>query len=564
MGTKQPGWDSEVDILVVGSGAGALTAAVVAADARAQVAIIEKSALFGGTSATSGGVLWIPNSPIADPALHQDSPEEAMTYITALTEGTVPEDRIRAFVDNAPRMLAYMIENTEVRYTAIPYTDYHAELPGGKLGYRSHEATPLDGRLLGRDLVNLRPTHISQMLFGRMSWTSSEASPMIARSKGWIGKLFKVVGRYYLDIGERTRSSRSRYLVCGNALVARLKLSLDKRDVAIQRSTRLISLISEGGAVIGAEVDHDGRRQRIRARRGVILGAGGFERNPRLRAQHLTRTANPEWSGAQPNNTGDALAAAEAVGAATTRMGSAWWAPTIKVPGEESARPLFFERSLPGSIIVNQVGRRYMNEAASYHIVGREMMEKNLPDAPTSPSWVLFDARFHWRYPMGPMMPMIPDFLHPKAVRKMLVKAHDWDDMADKLDIDRAILGETIARFNANAHNGIDPDFGRGHQPYDRFYGDPKVTPNPNLLPLERAPFYALPIYPGDIGTNGGLVTDANAQVLDADGAPIAGLYAIGNTAASVMGPSYPGAGATIGPAMTFGFVAARHAMRVN
>jgi 3-oxosteroid 1-dehydrogenase len=402
------------------------------------------------------------------------------------------------------------------------------------------------------------------MLFGRMSWTSSEASPMIARSKGWIGKLLKVTGRYYLDIGERMRSSRSRYLVCGNALVARLKLSLDKRDVAIQRSTRLISLISQGGAVIGAEVEHDGRRHRIRARRGVILGAGGFERNPRLRAQHLTRTANTEWSGAQPNNTGDALAAAQAVGAATARLGSAWWAPTIKVPGEESARPLFFERSLPGSIIINQIGRRFMNEAASYHIVGREMMEKNLPDAPTSPSWVLFDARFHWRYPMGPMMPMIPDFLHPKAVRQMLVKARNWDEMADKLGIERAVLRDTITRFNANAREGVDPDYGRGHQPYDRFYGDPKVTPNPNLLPLERAPFYALPIYPGDIGTNGGLVTDENAQVLDTDGIPIGGLYAIGNTAASVMGPSYPGAGATIGPAMTFGFVAARHAMRVN
>jgi 3-oxosteroid 1-dehydrogenase len=225
---------------------------------------------------------------------------------------------------------------------------------------------------------------------------------------------------------------------------------------------------------------------------------------------------------------------------------------------------LFFERSLPGSIIINQIGRRFMNEAASYHIVGREMMEKNLPDAPTSPSWVLFDARFHWRYPMGPMMPMIPDFLHPKAVRQMLVKARNWDEMADKLGIERAVLRDTITRFNANAREGVDPDYGRGHQPYDRFYGDPKVTPNPNLLPLERAPFYALPIYPGDIGTNGGLVTDENAQVLDTDGIPIGGLYAIGNTAASVMGPSYPGAGATIGPAMTFGFVAARHAMRVN
>ena len=561
---ETPGWDSEVDVLIVGSGAGALTAAVIAADAHAEVAVIEKGALFGGTSATSGGVIWIPNSPLADPKLHQDSPEEAFTYIAALTEGQVPEARIRAFVDNAPKMLAYMTAHSEVRYTAIPYTDYHAELPGGKHGYRSHEATPIDGRRLGRDLVHLRPTHVSQLLFGRMSWTSSEASPMITRSKGWVGKLLNVVGRYYLDLGERMRSSRSRYLVCGNALLARLKLSLDARGVAIQRSTRLIELVREGEAVTGAVIEQDGKRLRVRARRAVILAAGGFERNPELRARHLGRTVNPEWSGAQPNNTGDALLAAEAVGAATARLGSAWWAPTIKVPGEESARPLFFERSLPGSIIVNQVGRRYMNEAASYHIVGRDMMENNTPAAPTSPSWVLFDQRFHWRYPMGPMMPMIPDFLHPKPVRDILVKARSWDEMADRLGIDRAVLNETITRFNANARAGQDPEFGRGHQPYDRFYGDPKVTPNPNLLPLEQAPFYALPIFPGDIGTNGGLVTDANAQVLDTDGQPIRGLYAIGNTAASVMGPSYPGAGATIGPAMTFGFIAARHAMGVN
>jgi 3-oxosteroid 1-dehydrogenase len=283
-----------------------------------------------------------------------------------------------------------------------------------------------------------------------------------------------------------------------------------------------------------------------------------------LRARHLTRTTNPDWSGGQPNNTGDALRAAVAIGAATERMGSAWWAPTIEVPGMESAWPLFYERSLPGSIIVNQIGRRFMNEAASYHVVGREMMENNRPEASTSPSWILFDRRFRWRYPMGPVMPMIPLFLHPRAVRSILVTARTWDDMADKLRIDRAVLRDTIAAFNGNARRGVDPEFARGHQPYDRFYGDPKVTPNPNLLPLEHPPYYALPIYPGDIGTNGGLVTDPDGRVLDVNGDPIDGLYAVGNISASVMGPSYPGAGATIGPAMTFGFLAARHAMGAN
>jgi 3-oxosteroid 1-dehydrogenase len=461
-------------------------------------------------------------------------------------------------------MLAYMVDRTEVRYKAIPYTDYHAELPGGKLGYRSHEPAPFDGRLLGRDLDHLRQTHASAMLFGRMSWTSSEASPMIARSKGWVGKLVQVVGRYYLDIGGRIHSPRSRFLAGGCALLARLKLSLDKRGVSIQRSHRLVELVRENGRVLGAVVEHKAMRKRVGVQRAVILAAGGFERDPELRARHLTRTTNPDWSGGQPNNTGDALRAAVAIGAATERMGSAWWAPTIEVPGMESAWPLFYERSLPGSIIVNQIGRRFMNEAASYHVVGREMMENNRPEASTSPSWILFDRRFRWRYPMGPVMPMIPLFLHPRAVRSILVTARTWDDMADKLRIDRAVLRDTIAAFNGNARRGVDPEFARGHQPYDRFYGDPKVTPNPNLLPLEHPPYYALPIYPGDIGTNGGLVTDPDGRVLDVNGDPIDGLYAVGNISASVMGPSYPGAGATIGPAMTFGFLAARHAMGAN
>jgi 3-oxosteroid 1-dehydrogenase len=557
-------WDFETDILVVGSGGGALTAAIVAADAKAEVMIIEKSAFYGGTTATSGGVVWIPNTPLADKTLLQDSVEEALAYIGALSEGLVPEDQIRSFVENGPKMLDYMTSKTEVRYRSIPYTDYHAELPGGKLGYRSHMPIPINGRVLGDGLEQLRPNHPSSMLFGDISWTAEEAGPLLARSKGWVGVLLRVLFRYYSDIGQRRKSRRSRFLVGGNALVARLKLSLDQRNVAIRRNTRLIELLREGQTLIGAVVESAQGRQRIRARRGIILGAGGFERNPQLRAQHLERSVNPEWSGAQPNNTGDALAAATAVGAKAIRLGSAWWAPTVRVPGRESAWPLFYERSLPGSIIVNAIGQRYLNEAASYHIVGREMMENNRPEAPTSPSWILFDARFRWRYPMGPVMPMLPDWVHSRAVRNILVRARSWEEMAGRLQIAPLVLRATLDRFNANARNGEDPDFGRGHNAYDRYYGDPAVTPNPNLLPLETAPFFALPIYPGDIGTNGGLATDGLARVLDQNGQPLLGLYAIGNTAASVMGPSYPGAGATIGPAMTFGFVAARHAAGVN
>lgn len=553
-------WDRYTDVLVVGSGGGGLTAAIVAADSGAKVMVIEKSKLFGGSTATSGGVIWIPNSNLADPALHQDSAEEALSYIGALTEGLVPAEQIRAFVENAPAMLDYMTKATDVRYVSIPYTDYHAELPGGKLGYRSHMPISLDGRVLGDDLEHLRRNHPSSMLFGKISWTAEEAGPLLARAKGWWRILLRLLARYYLDIGQRLRSPRDRFLVGGNALIARLKMSLDKRGVAIERNTRLVSLIRDGEAVVGAAVSVDGQLLNVKISKGVILGAGGFERSAELRGQNLTRSANPDWSGGQPNNTGDALMAAVAIGAKAIRLESAWWAPTIRVPGRESAWPLFFERSLPGSIIINAVGRRYLNEAASYHVVGRQMMELNLPETPTSPSWILFDARFRWRYPMGPLMPMIPNWMHSKAVRDILVCTHSLDEMAERLNIDPRLLRETVENFNHHARQGKDPDFHRGNNPYDRFYGDPKVQPNPNLLPLERAPFYALPICPGDIGTNGGLATNGDAQVLDMEGNAIPGLYAIGNTSASVMGPSYPGAGATIGPAMTFGYLAGRHA----
>ncbi|HEY3657380.1 MAG TPA: FAD-binding protein [Steroidobacteraceae bacterium] len=552
--------EQETEVLIVGSGAGALTAAIVAADHGSRVMIIEKSQFFGGTAATSGGVVWVPNSGLASDPNHRDSAEEAFSYIKALTSDEVPDELIRAYVTHAPLMLAYVNAHTGVNLAAIPYTDYHAEIPGGKLGYRSHQPASLDGRKLGEELDHLRPTHVSSLLFGRMSWTSTEAALLITRTKGWGRALLGIFRRHCLDVRQRLRSPRDRYLAGGNALIGWLKLALDARDISIHRRVRLIDLICEGRAVVGAIVEENGERRRILAKRGVVLAAGGFERSPTLRRQYMQQSPDPEWSASQPNNTGDALLAAQNIGAKCDRLGSAWWAPTIRLPEEESARPLFFERALPGSIIINQAGRRYMNEAASYHLVGRWMMERNRYEAPTAPSYVLFDQKFRWRYPMGPVIPILPNFLHSKAVRKILVKAQSWQEMAQKLGVSPSVLVSEIGRFNEDAKRGQDPQFGRGHQAYDRYYGDPKVTPNPNLAALDQAPFYALPINPGDIGSNGGLVINENAQVMHADGEAIAGLYATGNITASVMGASYPGAGATLGPAMTFGYLAALHA----
>ena len=556
-------WDLETDILVVGSGAGALTAAVTAADNHAAVLVIEKSDQFGGTSATSGGGVWIPASHAARAAGAQDTPEEGFEYIKSLTGNTVDDTRIWSFVRQGPAMLEYLERTTSLQFVSVPYTDYHAELPGGKHGYRTHECKPIHADTLGEDFARMRPPHPGTMLFGVVPWTMYESAPMITQAPGWRKTLAKVLWRYVSDVPQRLRSSRSRFLVFGNALVGQLKQALDRKGGKLLLNTALVSLLHDGERVYGAIATQNGKTLRIRARQGIILGAGGFERNGALRTKYLPHPTSPDWSGSQQNNTGDALVAAQAIDIATDLLDEAWWAPVIKVPDEPRARPLFYERALPGCIMVNQAGQRYMNEAASYHMAGKRMLEADAPGAGTAPSWIIFDQRFRSLYPMGPIMP-VPDFLLRRGVRSMLIKADTLEALATKLNIPAGALTATVQRFNTNAQRGEDPDFGRGHQAYDRYYGDPKVKPNPNLYPLLKAPFYAMPVNPGDIGTKGGIRTDANAQALNTAGQPVPGLYAIGNTAASVMGGSYPGAGATLGPAMTFGYVAARHALRVN
>ena len=561
----QPHWDHACDVLVVGSGAGGLTAAVVAADNHADVLVIEKGARFGGTSATSGGVLWIPASHLAEAAGAQDSVEEAYNYVKDVAGPEASDELVRTYVTRAREMLRYMIERTDVRYSAIPYPDYQSHRPGGKLGWRNHDAEPLDGRLLGADLERLERTHPANMLFGKYVWNTAEASKLITRSPGWVKAMASTLWRYYSDVGQRLKSSRSRYLTGGNALIGRLKLSLDKRRVPLWMETRLVSLVREdGGRVSGAIVERAGKRIAIGARRGVVLAAGGFERSAALRAKYLAGSPNPDWSGSQSNNTGDTLVAAMEIGADTARLDSAWRAPALHVPGEDRARPIFLERSLPGAIIVNQAGKRYFNESVDYHLAGQAMIDNDRPGAGTSPSFVIFDALFKWRYPMGPVMPMLPIWTLPKAVRSIVVRGRTIAELARKLSIDPAALEATVARFNAQAQAGVDDDFHRGETPYDLLFGDPRIKKNPTLMALERAPYYAVRIYPGDIGTNGGLVTDSNGAVRDTSGVPIPGLYATGNVAASPMARSYPGGGSTLGPAMTFGYLAARHAMGAN
>jgi 3-oxosteroid 1-dehydrogenase len=557
-------WDESVDILVVGSGAGALTAALRAALSGASVLVIEKSDLWGGSSATSGGGIWIPDSHLAQQAGITDSIDAAFSYVRALSADNVPDTNISAFVQSAARMLRWLEDNTPVRYLSIPYTDYHAELPGGKAeGFRTHLPKPMDGRLLGDAVQTLRPASPAASLFGRINWDFTETNLLLHRPKGWSRTLLKMLARYYLDFGQRLRSSKDRYLTLGNALIGGLRIATDRAGVAIWLNAPLTELVRENGAVTGAIVSRNGNGVRVAAKRAVILAAGGFEQNPQMRKQYL-KVADPVLSGGQVNNTGDAIRVAMEIGAATMNMDSVWWAPVFSLPGEDRGRLSTIERALPGGIIVNQAGQRFMNEAASYHLAGMRMSEADAPGRGTNPSFMIFDATFRHRYPVGPLLPLLPDWLQARKVRSVMTKAPTIVGLAAKIGVPADTLEKTVRIFNELARRGEDPEFHRGEAAYDRFYGDPRATPNPCLAPIETPPFYAFPIHPGDIGTNGGLATDEHARVLDSNGAVIAGLYAVGNTAASVMGRSYPGAGSTLGPAMTFGYLAAGHATGAN
>jgi 3-oxosteroid 1-dehydrogenase len=558
-------WDQEVDILVVGSGAGGLLSALVAAEKGASVLVIEKEALWGGTSATSGAGIWIPASDQAREAGFDDKPEDAFTYVRALSADNVPDANIRAYVENAAPMLRWMGEHTKLTYCAFPYPDYHAENPGGSpTGFRTHMPLPIDGKALGSDVETLRFASPAASLFGYLNWHFDETYMLLFRQKGWWWHLTKSLARYWFDWPFRFRSRKDRRLTLGNALTGGLRLALNDRKVPIWLETPMLELVEEEGRVSGAVVSRKGKTLRIAARKAVILAAGGFDKNQEMRNEHAPLYKAALYSGGTSGNTGDSIRAGQLVGADTMNMQSAWAAPVFYLPGEDRGRLSTIERALPGCIMVNQSGERYLNEAASYHIVGQQMARREAEYGDASPSWFVFDHRFRHKYPVGPLLPLLPDWAQNGIVKSILKKGRTIAELAEVMNVDPARLAATVERFNAHAAKGEDPDFHRGKAAYDKMYGDPSVTPNPSLKPIEEGPFYAMPIYPGDIGTNGGLRTDERARVVDETGSPIGGLYAIGNNAASAMGESYPGAGVTIGPALTFGYLAARDALGVN
>ena len=549
----------EYDVLVVGSGAGALTAAITAHDNGGNVLVVEKSDMYGGTSATSGGGIWIPCNHLMEVHGETDTPEAALEYLKACVGDKVSDSRLMSYVKNAPKMLKDLEDKSDVKFVSTPYADYLTEKPGSKDGWRTLDPLPMSATKLGKEFLNMRPPH-PQTIFGGFTITVNEAKKIITRSKGWKWIMAKLMISYRLDIPMRMKSKRHRRLCLGNSLVGRCLTSVFKREIPIWRSTSLKSLVEKNGKVTGAIVTKNGEDILITTKRGVILAAGGFEHNSDLRKANLPGPTDTSWSATPGQNTGDAHIAAQAVGANLTLMDAAWWGPSVRLPRDDRSRILFAERALPGIYIVNENGKRYLNEAASYDEVGRQLQ------AHPKTSWVIFDRRAREKYGIGPLYPTAvhPDSKWNSSIKAIVKKSDTIEGLASLMGVDESGLIDTVKKVAKYSKTGVDEDFGSGSTSYDKYYGDPSVSPNPCLAPLSKAPFYAFPVYPGDIGTKGGVDVDINAQALNKKGRPILGLYATGNTASSVMGYTYPGAGSTIGPAMTFGYVAAKHAMGAN
>ena len=552
-------WDYTTDVLVVGSGGGGMVAALVAKDKGCDAIIIEKGTVYGGSTAMSGGAIWAPNNHFMKEAGVSDSPEGALAYLKAITGGKVAEERLRAYVDTVAEMARYLEENSHSRYRIIPgYADFYPDIEGGRVdGGRIIEPVPFNGRKLGRMRGQMRRLHPQVLVFGRIMVSLSDASVMMDTSMRGRRATFKILGSYFLN-PLRLLSGTDTRLTMGNAAIGRLRLSLADRGIPLWLNTSATRLVVDDGRVVGVEAQRDGQRARIRASKGVILAAGGFPRSREMREKYQRPPITDTWTVACPQNTGDAIRMGQEVGAALKFMDQAWWLPTSLVPGGDMPQMILVERSLPGSMIVNTRGERFVNEAAPFTDVVRAQYANHSETGGAIPAFLIVDARFRKKYPLSPML---PGFTPKKYIDNGYVKiGNTLEELAGKCGIDPQGLVDEVEKLNRYAAAGEDIDFKKGDSVIDRYFGDPAVSPNPCLGPIDTPPYYAIELWPGDIGTSGGLDADAHARVLREDGSPIDGLYATGNCAAAVTGNAYPGAGATIGASMVFGYIAARHA----
>jgi 3-oxosteroid 1-dehydrogenase len=551
----------EYDVVVVGSGAAGMVAALTAAHQGLSTVLVEKAAHYGGSTARSGGGVWIPNNEVLKQAGVTDTREAARTYLHAIIGDVVEPERIDVYLDRAPEMLSFVLANTPLKMCWVPgYSDYYPEMPGGRAGGRSIEPRPFDAKRLGPDMAELEPPYgkvplnvvVMQQDYVRLNQLKRHPRGVV-RS---------------LKVGARTMwaQARGKNLVgMGRALIAPMRIGLREAGVPVLLNTALSDLYVEDGAVRGVHVrdttgPESAEPQLIRARRGVILGCGGFEHNEQMRVKYQRAPITTDWTVGAKANTGDGIEAAEKLGAALELMEDAWWGPTVPLVGA----PWFAlsERNSPGSIIVNLAGKRFMNESMPYveavhHMYGGEHGQGAGPGE-NVPAWLVFDQQYRDRYIFAGLQPgqRIPRKWLESGV---IVEAPTLGELATKTGLPAAELAATVQRFNGFARSGVDSDFHRGESAYDRYYGDPTNKPNPNLGEISHPPYYAAKLVPGDLGTKGGIRTDVHGRALRDDGSIIGGLYAAGNVSAPVMGHTYPGPGGTIGPAMAFGYLAALH-----
>ncbi|UUW88258.1 3-oxosteroid 1-dehydrogenase [Pimelobacter simplex] len=540
------------DVVVVGAGGAGMSAALAASAQGLDTVLVEKSGYFGGSTARSGGGVWIPGNYALEAAGQVDpgDREAAKTYLDSIVGDVVPKQRRDTYLDRGPEVLDFLREKTPLRFTWVPeYADYLPEQPGGRPRGRSVEPVPLDARFLGDELDRLHPPYtkapanliVTQADFRKISLGLRTIRGPLTMIKVMLKRLLAIV-------------TGKKMFAMGNAIAIGLRKGLTDAGVPVEYDTALLDLLVEDGRVVGVVVESGGERREVRARRGVILGSGGFEHSQELREKFLPQPTSATWSTGAPANTGGGLLAGTAAGAATDLLDDAWWGPTIPLPGR--AWFCLAERNLPGSIIVNSAGARYMNEALPYVEATHEIYKGQATGVDHVPSYMVFDQTYRNRYLFAGVAGRQP-FPGRWYKEGVVVRADSLEELATKVGLPSGSLDTTVERFNGFARSGVDEDFHRGESAYDKYYSDPTVKPNCSLAPIEKGPFYAVKIVPGDLGTKGGLVTDERARVLREDGSVIPGLYAAGNVSAAVMGNTYPGPGGTIGPAIVFGYLAA-------